>query len=262
MNISETYAVIGATPLLTSGRALVDIYSGGVATGVFSEIGNTTSFELAYDGAESLQIKGRNVTNFRQNLVDIALPGSATLSIGLNMLTPAGLAVQFLSTGAAAITQASATGQTATVTLVENQWVKIVSGKYLFSGVTIATKTEGTDFQVDYSNGMIMALNSGAAGSKTVGYSLLDLGADARIIVAGSKPSGVLCSVKYVGQRLDTGAWAEIIVPKVNLLPEGGVNFANIEEQEVTFTGNPVQTAITTPSGTVNGFFVMRDLPE
>jgi hypothetical protein len=174
------------------------------------------------------------------------------------LLTSSGVAIQFLSSGATAITQAAAASQTATVTLVENKWVKIAAGKFLVDNVTIATKVEGTDFQVHYGLGLIMALNSGAAGSKSVGYDVLELDTSADIIVGGSKPAGVQCSLLYPCRRLDTGAPAELYIPKVNLIPNGSINFANQEEQEVTFTGAPVTQTI----AGVQGFFSLRNLPE
>lgn len=262
MAIIETFIPQLGVPLLFSGGAWADIFSGGAATGVWAEIGNTTQFGLANEGAETLKIPGRDITNFRQTKHSIALSGNFVLTIGVNDLSDTGLAMALLSTGKSALTQAAATAASASLTLVKDKWVKIAANKWLVDNVTISGKTEGVDFQVHYGNGAIMALNTATAGAQTVAYDLIEIDAGS-VIVAGSNPSGIVCSLKFPCRRLDTNTNAELYIPQINLLPNGTINLASDAEQEVTFTGEPLSRSITLPSGSVvTGAFALYDLPE
>jgi hypothetical protein len=83
----------------------------------------------------------------------------------------------------AALSQSADTATEVTRTLVLDKWVEIDPGVRNVSNVLIATKTEGTDFVVNERLGLIKALNSGTAGSKTVTY---DQGTRAGSVIAGS----------------------------------------------------------------------------
>lgn len=81
------------------------------------------------------------------------------------------------------MSQSALATQSATVILVLDKWVEIASGVRNVSNVTIATLTEGTDYDVLPRLGLIRALTAGAVGSKTVGY---DRGMRSGSLIVGS----------------------------------------------------------------------------
>ena len=135
----------------------------------FIDLGNCTEFSLTEVGDQKTR-ESRQRDTAGQSLSTVTLKKAGEFGITWDEQgNPENVALSTHGTLADLSQSASATNS-ATPTLVLNKWVEIEPGVRNVSNVTIATKTEGTDFQIKGRLGLIMALDAGTAGSQTVGY--------------------------------------------------------------------------------------------
>jgi hypothetical protein len=152
----------------------------------FMLVGNAKQFAITENGEMKIR-ESRLRGDAGTALSTVTRKKPTTFSITWDEAEPENIELSTHGT-LAALSQSADTATEVTRTLILDRWVEIDPGVRNVSNVLIATKTEGTDFLVNERLGLIKALNSGTAGSKTVTY---DQGTRAGSIITGSTTSVV-----------------------------------------------------------------------
>lgn len=221
-------------------NAYIGEWSGTTAPTSFFGPVNFTKLEAA-PGETSIQNRpSRRQIDAGQSLNSVSKTGPYTLNGETDDAGQEILRLQLLGT-TSAVTQSANSETGEAVTLVENKWVPLSRQNLVSGTATIATKTEGTDFQLDYQAGLIMALNAGCAGAQTVAYDYADIAA--KKTTAGTEQTKVL-QLRLSGVNSATGkkVWAK--VHQWDCKPQGGWDALSEEFVKTVLNGT-----MTTPSG-------------
>lgn len=141
------------------------------------------------------------------------------------------------STAALSVTGGTVTGESV-ASMSHDKWYKLA--QLNVSSVAIATKTEGTDFQIDAELGLIRTLSTGTIAddaTSSVDYTYGGItGTEVRV---GTESK---VDVKLIGRLVnaETGAESILEVPKVTLSPDGEISLIGDDYQSLGLTGSCV----------------------
>ncbi|MGR8932212.1 MAG: phage tail tube protein [Gammaproteobacteria bacterium] len=141
------------------------------------------------------------------------------------------------STAALNITGGTVTGESV-ASMEHDKWYQLDHKNV--SSVTIATKTEGTDFEVDTKLGLIRTLSTGTiADNATNSVDYTYSGITGTTIKVGTEAK---VDVKLIGRLVnsETGAEAILEVPKVTLSPDTELALIGDDYSEFSLTGKCV----------------------
>lgn len=141
------------------------------------------------------------------------------------------------STAALSVAGGTATGESV-ATMEHDKWYKLAHDNV--SAVTVATKVEGTDFEVDGKLGLIRTLSTGTiANNATSSVNYTYSGITGTTIRVGTESK---VDVKLIGRLVnaETGAFAILEVPKVTLSPDGDISLIGDDYQSFGLTGSCV----------------------
>lgn len=219
------------------GKVQLALYDSSGALGGYSDPINGVKLSIKPDGDKKTRID-MGIENFGQAAEVKYIPKPTTLDFEVDEYTRDLLAAALLGT-VSAYSQDAATAQTATVTLVLNQWVKL--GKLHVSNVVIDTKVEGVDYAVNGHLGLVKALKSDMAGSHTVTF---DTGTVTGDKILGATVSVVEFAVLMEVENNSDGLRGILDVPKVSTLPSAVFDFMGAKDfQSLKFGGDLVLMA-------------------
>jgi hypothetical protein len=196
---------------------------------------------------KELVSKGRST--YGQVIESVPVPKPADLTVELSEVNNRSLSIAMFGTSAA-LTQAAGAVSDA-VTLVLDRWVPLTKGRLNPAvPVTIATLVEGTDFIVNYTLGWVKALNSGAAGARTV--------AGTALAIDGQTISGMTQTQVRVGFLLDGKNFVDdlptiVEVYEAIISAESAVDFLADDFNTVTLPGR-----MKTPTGFLTPFTIKQ----
>lgn len=221
----------------------------------FIDVGNAIKFAIAED-AEIKECESRRKATYGQVLDSVPIKKPASISITLNDLKVENLAmVLFGDISDINITGAVITDEALTARL--DKWVELAYRNVTAASVTVTdsagvtTYVEDTDYEVDYSLGMIKALSSGAiteAEALLVDYTYGNLTGKK---IAGSAKPIIKCSLKLDGENQVNQKDCLVNVFEAVLKPAGEIDFLADDFNEVTFEGT-----LNTPSGKTSPYEV------
>lgn len=216
-----------------SGDIRIARYSNGVLGG-FSDPINASKLEITHSGDKVQRIS--NGRDDQGEAIETRYMKKPTeFSIGFDEGHRELLAMAVLGT-ASAYSQSAAEAQSATVTLVLDQWVSL--GKYNVSNVTITDKVLGTDFDLHGRLGLIKALKEDMVGSQTVNFDVGAIAGDK--IVAGTDRIIDLSILMDVMNNAD-GQPGILTIPKVSVLPSTALALISQEYSTLEFSGDVIK---------------------
>lgn len=210
-------------------------YAGDMTTLAFSDPLNGTKLTIKPDGDKKVR-SSTQVEDFGEAKEVRYMKKPTEIEFGFDEV-PSDLLAAALLGSHMTYTQDAGTSQTATRTLVLNKWVSL--GALNVSNVAITSKVLGTDFVVNNRLGLVKALNSGAAGSKSITF---DVGA-----VAGDKIiAGTELVIDYAllmeVENSSDGLPGLLEIPKVSVIPGQVFQFLGAKDfQDVNFKGDVIK---------------------
>lgn len=221
----------------------------------FVDVGNATKFAIAED-AEIKERESRMRDTYGQVLDSVPIKKPASVSITLNDLKVENLAmVLFGDISDINITGAAVTAEALTASL--DKWVELDYRNITALSVTVTDSTgvttyvEGTDYEVDYSLGMVMALSAGAITASEallVDYTYGNLTGKK---IAGSAKPIIKCSLKLDGENQVNQKDCLVNVFEAVLKPSGEIDFLADDFNEIAFEGT-----LNTPSSQTSPYEV------
>lgn len=228
---------------LGAGNVYIDRFDeNGASTGLI-HILSTQSFSLKSSG-EKKELKSRSPENYGQVIASVAIPGASELKISHSEFDATNLAMAFLG-DTAAYTQEAGTLTTKEIEIKKvGNWFRIGFRNISDTGFAVVDSTDtsltaGTDFEVNYSAGLIRALNGGGV---TDGDVIKVSGSYTPVsgtrIYGATKPI-IKGAVHFEGVNLSNGKKCIVDVWKTTLQPDSEVNFLADDFGEISLSGSP-----------------------
>lgn len=226
----------GVTPgtgIFYSGNVFLARYVNNVLGNYIGPI-NTSMLSLKADG-DAKRRKSSQIGKLGQNQELKYMPKPTAVEFTCDEQSRDLIAGALLGT-ASTYSQANASDQTVTKTLVLGEWVEL--GVMNIGSVAIPSCTVGVDFEVLQNLGMVKALTSNAAGSKTITF---DRGAIAGDKIAVATQNVVEYAIKAEVQNISDGQHGVLIVPKASMTPGAAMTFVGATDfQDLKFSGEIV----------------------
>lgn len=238
-----------------SGDLYMDRFDDDGNAAGFVDVGNATKFAIAED-AEIKKRESRMRDTYGQVLDSVPIKKPAAISITLNDLKVENLAMVLFGD----ISDINVTGATATdeaITARLDKWVELAYRFVTALSVVVTDSTgvttfvEDTDYEVDYSLGMIKALSTGAitaAQALLVDYTYGSLTGKK---IAGSARPIIKCSLKLDGENQVNQKDCLVNVFEAVLKPAGEIDFLADDFNEIAFEGT-----LNTPTGQTSPYEV------
>lgn len=240
---------------LGSGDLYMDRFDDDGNAEGFVDVGNAVKFAIAED-AEIKERESRMRDTYGQVLDSVPIKKPASISITLNDLKVENLAMVLFGT----ISAINVTGATITdeaLTARHDKWVELdyrnvtALSVVVTDSAGVVTYVEDTDYEVDYSLGMISALSAGAITDAEALLIDYDYGSLTGKKIAGSAKPIIKCSLKLDGQNQVNQKDCLVNVFEAVLKPSGEIDFLADDFNEVTFEGT-----LNTPSGETSPYEV------
>lgn len=239
--------------LLLAGRALWNQRDdSGNLTG-YREFGNTVKCGIKQDGGSKAKRLSTGEDNWGQTLDTANRPGSAMLSLESDEFSRDAIVLAFLGSDAV-VTVTGAAVADAAVTLIKDRWVRLAHRNISLSPApAIEALVLGTDYVIDYRDGLIMALTSGAVGSKSIDYTH---GGVSGFAVDGFVRTQISGQLLLIGKNIANNHRIELEIPNCVLTPTGDeIDFMSQKEfLKLSFGGDML------PASGYSGPFRYTDL--
>jgi hypothetical protein len=226
-------------PIWFHGAIMIAMFT-GTALGGYSDPVNSIDLNITHSG-DAKPLISSGADNLGQVIELDYMPKPTEIEFTVNQSNRALLAASLLGTGSTFSQAANAAG-TATVTLVRDAWVQLVDedGKPVrhISDVAIATMTEGEDFAVLPSLGMVKALTADAAGEQDLTYKSAALTGET--IIAGTEGS-IRFAIQMEVKNHSTGEKGFLRIPKVTVMPAEAAKLVNENRNQLKFKGYVLQ---------------------
>ncbi|SMF96131.1 hypothetical protein SAMN02949497_3515 [Methylomagnum ishizawai] len=210
-------------------------YAGDMTTLAFADALNGTKLTIKPDGDKKVR-PSTQIEDFGEAKEVRYLKKPTEVEFGFDAVTGDLLAAALLGTYSA-YSQGSSTAQTATRTLVLDKWVSL--GALNVANVAITGKTLGTDFVVNARLGLVKALNSGTAGSKSITF---DVGAVAGDKIVAGTESVIDYALLMEVENSSDGLPGLLEIPKVSVIPGQVFQFLGAKDfQDVNFKGDVIK---------------------
>lgn len=224
---------------LYHGQPQIALYKDG-ALGGYSDPCNVTELKFQLLGDAKIVSSGaKGELGQALDLVYVGKP--TTFELTINRSNRDLLAAALLGTGSA-YSQDAATAQTATATLILNEWVQLkdATGEPIrnIANVTITSKVLGTDFAVLGKQGQIKALTSGCAGSHSI---TCDMGGVTGSTIVVATESKIEFSVNMLVNNAQTEKEGFLWIPKAICLPGDAAQFMVTDHNTWKFTGHIIK---------------------
>lgn len=196
--------------------------------------------------ATQFSIQASNETLTRQAF-RIGQAGKDRGSIGRTLATAVNLSVNAVDSRTmalillgtvAALSKAQGVVAAEEFTAKHDIWVKLDHGNIAAAGVSIDTKTEGTDYVVDRVLGAVMVLSTGTIVDEATTTIAYNYGASAGTTIRVGTESKADVMLEGPAKNRETGADAFIRIPKVTLSPANELSLLNNEYVDAKMTGS------------------------
>lgn len=225
-----------------AGKVYLNRYVSGAYTG-YVDMANIASFVIGSAGADTVTLKSTAPANYGAVIGSATTPGDDTISIALNVPNRKNLTTMLLGTDSTVTnTGALINNESVTVTAT-GTYVALAKRKLALSPAPVVTNagntvtyTEGSDYVVDYDNGLLYIVPS--PGTITAGTILVDYTHQSYTgyKVEARTESSITCKMLFTGENLDSGEIVRLTADSVQLSPEGDFSLISADGEFLEFT--------------------------
>jgi hypothetical protein len=229
--------------LLLAGDLYLDrLNDNGTSTGYLGPL-NGTKLGITNPDPDQKERISKMRDSLGQALDVVNIPKPAELTIGIDDQPTEVLAMALLGS-IESVNHGAGSVVDAAVTLIPGRWTKLDHSNIIAAGFSVATVADpgtplvlGTDYDVNYADGMIMAKAGGALSAQTACLVDYDYAAvTGKTIQGGARPTA-RCRVMLLGKNLVTGASARLEIDEAVLSPSGEVDLLSGEFITTELTG-------------------------
>ena len=232
----------------------------GVKQGI-KQIPGLTKFELAPE-SEVKEQKTKDKGKYGQLVASVGLPSKTGLKVTISDITGEALAFALmgtltaLSVGGGSVTDEDITSKLGSYIELANKNITAAS-VVVTSNPAGTTYTEGTDYTVNYSLGLIEFLTAGSIPDATSVLVDYDHGAIAGNKIEGSTSYEVRGELMLDGRNLATGKAMQVFVDEALLVTDGSVDLMSDDFVELSMDGRMI-----TQSGKTSPYEVRHEVTE
>lgn len=213
---------------------------GGVSKGAFGPI-NCSKLDLTQPDPDVVTRVSHMRTTRGQALDSASVPKPMEIEITFDDLAPDLIAMGLLGTPAP-YAQAAATNVAATVRVYHDRWVAL--GKNSLTAFSISGKTEGEDYEVNLSGGLLRALSTGAIADDTDVSVTYSCAARAGSDIYAGTTSVIQLGIETRGGNLFVdGQSVDLDVWQANVSPSGALAWISSEPMSVSLKGTLITPA-------------------
>lgn len=219
----------------------------GTNVGFFGPI-NTTTLKLTQPDPEQVVRTSYLVKSYGQALDSYNRPQPLEIEFTIDDCDPDLLAMAMLGTPASyAQTARLITDPATDVVAYHDRWVGLSHNS--LTAFAITGKTEGTDYEIELSAGLLRILSTGTiADASTVSYTAAAPARSGSMIDAGTDTL-LQVGIRGAGKNLFNGKSISVEVWQANISPSGGIDFISKDPISLTFKGTVI-----VPSGKVGPY--------
>lgn len=211
----------------------------GANLGYFGPV-NTTKIAITSPDPDIIVRPSKLRSTYGQALDSYSAPKPTEIELTFDDMAPDLLSMGLLGVPAA-YTQADGTGASGSFTARHDRWVAI--GKNNLSAFAITGKTEGTDFVVDLSAGLVKALSTGTiADAASTNYTASWPARSGKKIIANTTTSLQL-ALYGRGTNLFNQEDVDLEVYQANVAPSGALEFISSDPVSITLKGTLIVPA-------------------
>ena len=213
---------------------------------------NTVKFEYNSGQSTVKQRISKGIGTYGRILDQVYVPKPSALTLTFDTIDAQGIA-QIFRGDLTALTVTGATVAPAAFNVPAlDLYVPIAPGKRFMSAVSVTntggttTYVEGSDYDVDYSLGLIIFYSAGAitVGSIKVGYTYATY---AGKTIAAEKFTQLNMQIVFDGKNLADGKYIQVDVPKAVMAPSTALDLMSENFANLTLTGSPISVAGAAP---------------
>jgi len=227
-------------------------------TGGYIDAGNAVKFEINETAADEKERISRGLDSYGQALDSVVVPKPATISIEIDEMQAANLAIALRGL----ITQTTVTAGTVTaeeVTAGLDKFVPLANGDVSSVIVKDSTDTttyvEGTDYVLNARLGWIEALSTGSISDTDVLHIDYSYGAKTYYKITGSKEAFIKTALVLDGQNQVNGKNCKVTIYEARIRPQGAVDFLANDYVKLSLGG-----LLITPAGKTEPYTVEYDV--
>ncbi len=223
-----------------AGKIYLNAYRSGAYIGYY-DLANIASFAIGNSGADTKTLKSTSPSNYGATIGSATTPGNDTLTIKLNVPNRKNLATMLLGTDSVVTnTGASITDEVITV-IAKGTYIALAKRKIAASPAPVVTNsagsttyTEGSDYKVDYDNGLIYVTSAStiAAGTLKVDYTHENY---TGYSIAARTESNITGKLLFTGENLDSGEIIRMTADSVELSPDGDFSLVSADGEFLEF---------------------------
>ena len=212
--------------------------SSGVNVGYFGPI-NATVLKLTQPDPDKIERISYLPSSYGQALDSYNRPKPVEIEFTIDDCDPDLLSMAMLGTPATYTQSARLIGDAATDVVVHHdKWVSLSHNS--LTALAITGKTEGTDYEVALTGGLLKALSTGTiADGSTVSYTAAAPARSGQQIDAATD-TVLQVGIRGVGVNLFKNTPIEIEVWQANISPSGALDFVSKEPISLTFKGTVI----------------------
>lgn len=236
------------TPFIGSGEIYID----------GRDVGNAPNFSIAPPKIDTKELKGMRRDNYGSTVKSVPVSFSQTLKFSLSDINRDNLILAMFGEGSV-VTQIAGSASDEVVSVTKGVWHSLAHRKIKSTPAVVVTNTdgtttyvEGTDYEVDYAAGRLVALETGTIvnGDIKVDYSYDSY---TGYVVAANKKQIIEASLRFVGKDIAQGRDVDLTIYKVSIQPAGEIDLLATDFIKLDFTGDILATSDGTWTMTVIG---------
>lgn len=235
-----------ATPFIGSG----EIYING------RDVGNASDFTIQAPKIDTKELKSMRRESYGTVVKSVPISFSQSLKFTLTDINKDNLILAMYGEGSV-ISQTSDSANDEVVAVTKGRWSYLAHRKVKSSPAVVVTNSDGTityvngtDYEIDYDAGRILALESGAIanGNVKVDYSY---DAYTGYKVDANKQQVIEAEIRFIGRDIAMARNVEVVVYKASTQPSSEVDLLSTDFIKLGFTGDILSTASGTWTMTV-----------
>lgn len=235
-----------ATPFIGSG----EIYING------RDVGNASDFTIQAPKIDTKELKSMRRESYGTVVKSVPISFSQSLKFTLTDINKDNLILAMYGEGSV-ISQTSDSANDEVVAVTKGRWSYLAHRKVKSSPAVVVTNSDGTityvngtDYEIDYDAGRILALESGAIanGNVKVDYSY---DAYTGYKVDANKQQVIEAEIRFIGRDIAMARNVEVVVYEASTQPSSEVDLLSTDFIKLGFTGDILSTASGTWTMTV-----------
>jgi hypothetical protein len=223
--------------LLASDPYIGQLNSSNVNLGFFGPL-EAGTLTITHPDPDKVQILSKKPGSYGQAVASYSKPKPSEIEISFNEMPPEVLSWAMLGT-VASYSQASGTDAELTFTARHDKWVYV--GKHHLSAFTIAGKSATTDFNVVLEAGLVKVLSTGTIVNEASVTATASYPAKTGDKISAGTASVFNVTLKAYVTNLFDNVKSYLEIPKMEITPSGGLNFAADEPIAGVFKGTIIK---------------------